>query len=82
MAQERRFCVGATYSTEHESTVPNGRIPAGGNRKIHTAAGLPNAGSIATYRVYVSTTTGNEKGSNTVTITRSVDPPSPVPLTP
>ena len=35
-----------------------------------TTQGLETPGQTATFRVYVVTTTGNEKGSNDVTITR------------
>jgi hypothetical protein len=35
-----------------------------------TLSGLAASGDVATFKVYVILTTGNEKGSNTVTITR------------
>lgn len=67
---EWRYCVGPSYSTDLEAVVPGGNIPAGGNREIFTDIALSSAGSVATFRAYVITTTGNEKGSNTVTIVR------------
>ena len=37
---------------------------------FETATGLAAPGSAATFKVYVLTTTGNEKGSNAVKVTR------------
>lgn len=71
---EWRYCVGPTYSTDLEAVVPDGNIPTGGNREIFTDIALSSAGSVATFRAYVITTTGNEKGSNTVTIVRPAAP--------
>lgn len=65
---ELRMCAGANYSTDNEVVV--GNIPAGGTREFLTDAGLPASGAVATFKVYVILTTGNEKGSNTVLITR------------
>ena len=76
---EWRFCAGPDYSTETEAVVPNGSIPAGGVPEIFTDAALANPGDVATFRAYVITTTGNEKGSNTVTILRPLAPPPPPP---
>ena len=65
---EVRFCAGPTYSTEDESTL--GTIIPAEPREFLTDAGLVTSGDIASFKVYVVLTTGNEKGSNTVTITR------------
>jgi hypothetical protein len=74
---EWRYCVGPNYSTDLEAVVPGGNIPPGGNLEIFTDAGLPTEGSVATFRAYTITTTGNEKGSNTVTITWPIAPLPP-----
>ena len=37
-----------------------------------THDGLPTPGATGLYRIYVILTTGNEKGSNTVAITRTL----------
>lgn len=71
---EWRYCVGPNYSTEVEAVVPGGNVPAGGNREIFSDIGLTSPGAVATFRVYVKTTTGNEKGSNTITILRPTGP--------
>ena len=73
---EWRYSVGGdSYSTETESVVPGGNIPAGGTREILTDVALGEPGSKVHFKVYVRTTTGNEKGSNTVTIIRPAAPP-------
>jgi len=61
---EWRYCDGPNYSTETESVVPGASIPAGGVREIVTDVALANPGDEALFRLYVITTTGNEKGSN------------------
>jgi hypothetical protein len=63
-----RFCAGAEYSTETESTIDS--VAASSPREFLTDAGLANPGDVASFKVYVVLTTDNEKGSNTVTITR------------
>jgi len=65
---EIRFCAGASYSTETETVVGN-VLPAA-PRELLTAAGLAAPGNTASFKVYVVLTTGNEKGSNTLTLTR------------
>jgi len=65
---EVRFCAGPNYSTENESVAAS--IAPGGTLEVLIDHGLPTPGSVATYRVYVITSTGNEKGSNTVEISR------------
>ncbi len=65
---EIRFCPGPDYSTDDESVI--GSVLSGEPREFFTAAGLAASGNVASFKVYVITTTGNEKGSNPVTITR------------
>jgi len=64
---EIRFCSGA-YSTETEVVI--GNLSPTDPREFLTLAGLAASGDVASFKVYVILTTGNEKGSNTVTITR------------
>ncbi len=63
---EVRFCPGPNYSTEDESVV--GSVDPGEPRNLPTGAGLAIPGSVASFKVYVITTTGNESGSNAVTV--------------
>ena len=63
-----RFCAGATYSTETETVI--GNFGPTDLRELLTDAGLFASGDVASFKVYVILSTGNEKGSNTVTITR------------
>lgn len=65
---EVRFCPGPNYSTEDESTVAS--IDPGNPRELLTDAGLTSPGATASFKVYVVTTTGNESGSNAVSVTR------------
>lgn len=65
---EVRFCAGENYSTENESTL--GTITPAEPREFLTDTGLVTPGEIASFKLYVVLTTGNEKGGNTVTITR------------
>ena len=65
-----RFCAGPDYSTDDESVI--GTVDPSAPREFVTIASLANPGDIASFKVYVITATGNEKGSNTVTITRTV----------
>lgn len=64
---EIRFCSGP-YSTETETVI--GNLSPTDLREFLTLSGLAASGDVATFKVYVILTTGNEKGSNTVTITR------------
>ncbi len=66
---EIRFCAGPNYSTSDESVI--GSVSPSEPREFLTASGLTTPGSTASFKVYVVLTTGNEKGSNTVTLTRS-----------
>ncbi len=65
---ELRFCAGPVYASDTESVI--GSLTPGEPREFLTNAGLTAPGSTASFKVYVILTTGNEKGSNTVTITR------------
>jgi hypothetical protein len=65
---EIRFCAGPTYDTDTESVI--GNVTPAAAREFSTDAGLAAAGNVASFKVYVVTATGNEKGSNTVAITR------------
>jgi hypothetical protein len=65
---EIRFCPGPDYSTETEVVV--GNISPTDPREFLSDAGLAASGNISSFKVYVITTLSNEKGSNTVTITR------------
>ena len=47
-----------------------------------TNAGLTSSGVTASFKVFVKTTTGHEKGSNTVVITRPIIVPPPPPPSP
>jgi len=63
-----RFCPGPDYSTDDETLV--GSVEPTEPRVMLTLAGLPNPDSVASYKVYVITTEGNESGSNAVSVTR------------
>ena len=67
---EIRFCAGPNYSSENESVI--GTVLPADPREFLTDAGLTTPGSKSSFKVYVITSTGNEKGSNTVTVTRPV----------
>jgi len=72
---EVRYSTGTAYSTEDETVIAS--IPPEAPRELLTLAGVETAGATAKYRVYVRLTTGNEKGSNTVSVTRPADPTPP-----
>ena len=59
--------LGATFDAATATVVAH--IPAG-TTTLDTTAGLENPGDVASFKVFVKLTTGNEAGSNTVTITR------------
>ena len=65
---EIRFCAGPNYSTDNESVI--GAVLPNAPLESLTNVGLANPGNIAGYKIYAITTTGNERGSNTVTVTR------------
>lgn len=62
-----RYHPGPRYKAGEEQTVDS--VPAG-TEEFSTDFGLVAPGSVAWFKVYVVTTTGNEKGSNAVKITR------------
>lgn len=64
---ELRMSPGATFDAALATVVAH--VPAG-TTTLETTAGLENSGDIASFKVFVTLTTGNEAGSNTVTITR------------
>lgn len=59
---------GGTYDPETESVL--GAVDKAAPREFLTAAGLATPGATARFRVYVILETGNERGSETVTVTR------------
>lgn len=63
-----RYCPGATYSTDDEIVI--GSVAPAGPLEFLTLDGLTQSGVTALFRVYVVLTTGNERGSNDVGITR------------
>ena len=65
---EVRFCSGADYTSDDETVIAN--IPAASPRELLTDTGLTASGLVASFKVYVRLTSGNERGSNTVQITR------------
>lgn len=67
---ELRFCSGPNYDTNVESVVSSNAPDA--LREFLTNAGLAAPGNVASFKVYVISATGNEKGSNAVTIARLV----------
>ena len=62
-----RMSPGATYDAGTATVI--GNIPAG-TTTIATTEGLASSGDVASFKLFVQLTTGNEAGSNTVTITR------------
>jgi hypothetical protein len=71
---EVRFCAGPTYRTDVENV--DGNISPTAPREFFTDRGLAATGDVTSFKVYVITDTGNEKGSNTLVVTR------PEPVTP
>jgi len=64
---EMRKSDGATFDAATATVI--GNIPAGTNT-FATTAGVENPGDQASYKLFVKLTTGNEAGSNAITITR------------
>lgn len=62
-----RYHPGPAYKAAEEQVVAS--VPKTATT-FATTFGLPAPGSVARFKVYVVTTTGNEKGSNTVSVTR------------
>jgi hypothetical protein len=65
---ELRSVPGPDYVSEDESTLAS--IPPGGPLTFTTAAGFSLPGNAVSYKIYVRLTTGNEAGSEAVTVTR------------
>lgn len=65
---EVRWAPGGTYNSDNEVVI--GTVLPGGALEFYTAQGLATAGASSNFKVYVVTTTGNERGSNVVKITR------------
>jgi hypothetical protein len=63
-----RWSPGSTYSTDDESTI--GNVAKDAAREFFTTQGLGLPGAVSVFKVDVVTETDNEKGSNTVKITR------------
>jgi len=62
-----RMSVGSSYDAATATVVGNF---AAGTTSLATTVGLESPGDVASFKVFVVLTTGNEAGSNTVTITR------------
>lgn len=66
---ELRACFGSKYKTDEEQVI--GNLAAGSTPlRFQTDDGLVASGSKVFYKVYVMLSTGNEKGSRTVSVTR------------
>jgi hypothetical protein len=63
-----RMCRSAEYDIDAETVVAT--VAPNAARELLTVAGLASAGATASYKVYVILSTGNERGSNAVTVTR------------
>ena len=61
---------GSTYNAEDENIV--GNIATGSPLHFETLAGLATPGVTASFRLYAITAEGNERASDTVSITRPV----------
>lgn len=59
------------YSTEDEEV--QGSVPVGGVLEFRTTKGLLLPGGVSLFRIYAINDTDNEKGSNTVVVTRPED---------
>ena len=64
---ELRMSPGATYDAASATVI--GNIPPG-TTTFSTFEGLTAPGDVASFKLFVQLTTGNQAGSNTVTITR------------
>ncbi|MDX2111766.1 MAG: hypothetical protein SFY80_16150 [Verrucomicrobiota bacterium] len=64
---EVRGCLQGTYATDEDIVVA--RVPKG-TLSFETSFGLTAVGSVASFKVYAVTTTGRERGSNSVSIER------------
>ena len=66
---EVRWSPGVTYDATLEVVLAN--IAKTAPREYFTTQGLVAIGDVSNFKIYVKTTTGNERGSNTVKITRT-----------
>jgi len=66
---EVRWSPGTTYDSANEVVL--GSIDPTATREFFTSQGLGTSGDVSVFKVYVKTTTGNERGSNSVKITRT-----------
>ena len=62
-----RMSIGSTFDAATATVI--GNFPPG-TTSFSTTDGLETPGDVASFKLYVVLTTGNEAGSNTVTITR------------
>ena len=65
---EVRWSSGTTYDAANEVVI--GNVAKTATREFFTTQGLGATGDVSVFKVYVLTTTGHERGSNTVKITR------------
>jgi len=65
---EVRWSPGTTYDADNEVVL--GNVAPVDAREFFTTQGLLASGDVSVFKVYVKTSTGNERGSNTVKITR------------
>ena len=63
-----RMSSGSSYDAATATVI--GNFPSG-TTSFATTDGLESPGDVASFKVFVLLTTGNEAGSNTLTITRS-----------
>ena len=64
---EVRACIGTTYKVTNEFSVA---LLNPGILQWQGTVGVPSSGAKCVYRVYVILTTGNERGSNNLPVTR------------
>jgi hypothetical protein len=69
-----RACDGPTYNADTENVVAT--LPAG-TFTVTNNFNMPNPGDEKSFRAYTINATGNEKGSNTVTVVRPENPTTP-----
>ena len=68
VSHQLRYVTGPDYRIEDENSV--GSVAVGAPAHFETLLGLPGPGTTASYRIYAITADGNERGSNTVVVTR------------
>ena len=74
---EIRMTPGPTWSNDDDSVI--GNIADINTLEFLTTAGVETEGLTASYKVYVRTATGNQSGSDPVSVTRPVIVPPPPP---